>query len=297
MDGEEIPSAPTPKDRPVWQFHVVRILSYACVAFLYALVSFQKQCPSTFLEDMAASYKVPKKDLGIFSSVYFYAYAATQPFAGLFADIIDSAFVVGIAQIVAAIGSIICGLSKSLGVGIFGRLLVGLGCGPTYVSVCRIITNWFKLSQLPLMLGILVSCAGAGGILAAGPTAAFLKHYNWRYAFYGIGAIGVVFSILTLILIRGNPVDKGFKPVNEELAGPATPIPIKQKFVTLWINFKTVVSNGYFWLIAVFSFFSSGPYFDCIGLWGGPYLVDTLQYTKEKKGDTLISYSIGLIIG
>lgn len=296
MDIEK-QSTPETKERPMWQFHVVRILSYACVAFLYALVSFQKQCQSTVAEAMAKTYGVPISELGIFASVYFYPYAATQPFAGLLADIMDPAYVVGIAQLVVAIGSIICGLSKSLGVGIFGRLLVGLGCGPTYVSVCRIITNWFKLSQLPLMLGILVSCAGAGGILAAGPTAKFLKSYDWPIAFYGIGGIGIFFSIITLIFIRGNPVSKGFKPVNEELASTNTQIPIKQKLVTLWINFKTVVSYGYFWLIACFNIFSSGPYFDTAGLWGGPYLVQILGYSKEKKGNTLISYSIGLIIG
>ena len=42
---------------------------------------------------------------------------------------------------------------------------------------------------------------------------------------------------------------------------------------------------------------ASGPYFNIAGYWGGPYLVDVLGYTKKQKGITLISISIGLILG
>ena len=237
METTQVSTTPI-KEQSEWKFQLTRIYTIVCLNVLYALVSFQKQCPSVVAEDMAQAYKVTTKELGVFSSVYFYPYAFTQPFAGLLADVVDPALVVGCSCLVAGAGSIIIGFSKSLGLGIFGRLLVGLGCGPTYVSTCRVITSWFKLSQVPAVYGILVASAGIGGILAAAPLALFIEKAGWQAAFWGIGGIGCIISIIVLLFVRGNPMNKGFKAVNEELASPTTAMPIKQKLTMLWINFK-----------------------------------------------------------
>lgn len=296
MSAEE--GAVTPiKEQSEWKFQLTRVYTILCLNVLYALVSFQKQCPSVVAEDIAATYKCTTKELGVFSSVYFYPYAFTQPFAGLLADVIDPALVVGCSCMVAGIGSIIVGFSRSLALGIFGRILVGLGCGPTYVSTCRVITTWFKPKQVPTIYGILVASAGIGGILAAAPLALFLEKFSWPIAFWGIGGLGCAVSAIVLAFVRGNPMNKGFKAVNEELASPTAPMPVKQKLLLLWVNFKTVVVYGYFWLVTIYNMLASGPYFNIAGYWGGPYLVDVLGYSKKKKGLTLLSISIGLILG
>lgn len=278
-------------------FQLTRLYTYVLPVILYALVTFHKQSTSVLSKDISITYGVDENKLTIFSSIYFYIYACTQPFAGLFADLVDPAIVIGCFSLIAAIGSIICGLSNSLGVGIFGRLLVGLGCGPTYVSTCRVITNWYKLSQLPIMMGILVAASAAGGILAALPLSLFAQKYGWKPAMYGIGGIGCVLSVLVLIFVRGNPITKGFRPVNEQLSSTNEGIPFKEKMKLLWVNFKTVLVYGYFWVVTLFNVASSAPYFNVAGYWGGPYLTSVLGYSPKDKGTTFLSISIGLIIG
>lgn len=295
MEDVETPQEPK-TEKPEWQFQLSRVLVYATVAILYALVSFQRQCPNIVTQNMADTYGVERSELGVFSSIYFYPYGIIQIFAGLLSDVIEPAYVIGVGQLLAAIGAFICGGSKALGVGVFGRFLVGLGCGPTYVAVCRVITGWFKLTQLPTMLGLLVAIGGAGGIVASSPLSKFADKFGWQTAFYGIGGIGAVFSIICIIFVKGNPVSKGFDPVNEELKAPVE-MPLKAKLTQLWSNLLTVISNYNFWLIVVFNVFSSGPYFDISGLWAGQYLVDALGYDSDKKGTTVMSFSIGLIIG
>lgn len=285
------------EEGPGWKFHFTRIYSYICPAILYAFVSFQKQCPAVVAEDMAAAYKVTTTELSIFSSIYFYPYACMQPFAGLLADIIDPAYVIGVSGLVAACGSIICGLSNTIGVGILGRLLVGLGCGPTYVSTVRIITRWFKTKSFPVMLGILVAMSGAGGMLAAGPLSLFIEKFPWRYGFYGIGGIGAFLALLVLIFVRGDPRKKGFLPVNEESAPIMDEEGCADKMKLLWSNIKTVFSVWYFWPITLFNILSSCPYIDIVGYWGGPYLIDIKGMEKKSIGSILIAISIGMVVG
>ena len=295
MEGEEIKSQGKPCSG--WKFQCTRLYSYIALLILYALVSFHKQCTSVLSKKISATYEVEENKISVFSAIYFYPYACTQPFAGLFADLLDPAIVVGVFSCIASVGSIICAASSSLGVGIFGRFLVGLGCGPTYVSTCRVITNWFKLQHLSIYMGILVAVSGLGGILAALPLALFADKYGWKAALYGIGGIGGVLSIFILIFVRGSPTSKGYEPVNSQLATSGEPMPFKEKMVLLWTNFKTVLAYGYFWVITVFNATSSAPYFNVAGYWGGPYLTAVLGYDSKKKGTTLISCSVGVIAG
>ncbi|EAX89160.1 major facilitator superfamily protein [Trichomonas vaginalis G3] len=281
-----------------FKFQITRLYTYSTLVLLYTLVSFHKQCTSVLQKDIAKEYNVEENKITIFSSIYFYLYACSQPFAGLFADLLDPTIIVGVTGCIAAIGSIIIGASKSLAVGIFGRLLVGLGCGPTYVSTCRVITNWFKLEHLPIYMGILVALSGTGGILASLPLVKFANKYGWNAALYGIGGISGILSVFVLFFVRGNPISKGYQPVNDQLTSSSDePSSFKDKMKLLWSNFKTVLSYKYFWVITLFNATSSGPYFDVAAYWGGPYLRDILGYDSDKYGTTMISLSIGVIAG
>lgn len=279
-------------------FHVRRILSFINYSILYAVVFFHRMCPSTLSNDMAADYKVPIKDLGVFSSIYFYPYAILQPFAGLLADTVDPAIVIGICQLIAGIGGLICGFSPNISVGMFGRFLIGLGCGPTYVPITRTIANWFPLSMYAQMCGVALAIAAVGGICAQGPLSSFAKNVGWRYAFYGIGGIDILFSITQLIFVRGDPTTFGYEPVNEDLKKKAEDSnTFKQKLAILWHHFKHVISNPWVWVLNVYTIFCSGPYFDVSGMWAGPYLTDCYGYSSTKVGNSLIALSIGLILG
>ena len=300
-DPAESPPAPEPEPEKKTLhgagFHVRRVFVYICIALLYALVFFQRTCPSIVAASMAEDYGVEKSALGIFSSIFFYPYGLIQPFAGLLSDIVEPAFVIGGSQLLAAVGACICGASNGMGVGCFGRFLVGLGCGPTYVPVCRCILNWFPLRFYPHMVGLLLAIGGVGGIIAQGPLATIAEALGWRAAFYIVGGIGGFLSILCLIFVRGNPTAHGYPPVNKDLATVDVELTCKDRMKLLWQNFKKVVRYKWFWVVVIYCIFSSGPYFDISGLWASPYLQDVFGMDTQKSGDAVISLSIGLIVG
>lgn len=280
----------------IFQFR--RVIIYVIISILYALVSFQRTCPSVVSAEMAKDYGIDKSKLSIFSSIFFYPYGLVQPFAGLLSDIMEPSYVIGIMQIISGVGAIICGFSKNLGTGCVGRFLVGLGCGPTYVAVCRIILAWFPLKYYSIMIGITIAIGGCGSIVSQGPLATLGELIGWRNCFYGIGGLGIVFSILCLIFVRGDPTKLNFEPVNKDLASNAKEeSTLKEKLQILGENFLHVVKYPWFWVVVVYAVFANGPFFDISGMWVSPYLQDVLGYSKTKAGNTSIAISIGLVIG
>jgi sugar phosphate permease len=277
-------------------FQCWRMLTFIVCCIAYMVVYFQRICPSIVAEDMSKAYGVPKTSLSIFSSIYFYPYGVLQPFAGLLADLVpDPCILVGISQICAAVGAFICGASKNLMVGTVGRFLVGLGCCPTYVPICKMITSWFPLKWYSEMLGVLSAVGLTGGAIAQAPLAAYARSAGWRWPFYTVGIVGVVIGLFCLFLLKGHPRGFGFAPVNEE--SPVIKTTIKEKCRSLWENFKLVISKLVFWLVSMFCFFTSGPGFAMSGLWLAPFLQHVFGYTLQESGNISLSTTIGALIG
>ena len=278
-------------------FKVIRFMTLIVLSLIYALVSFQRTCPSIVAEEMADSYNCQKTDLSIFSAIFFYPYGVMQLFAGVLADVVEPSLLIGIAQIIAATGAIICGLSKNIPIGCVGRFLVGLGCGPAYVPECRTIANWYDLKWYPLFTGILSGIGGIGSIVAQGPLAMLNKAVGWRNSFYIIGGCTYFFAIICLIFVRGNPTKYGFENVNKEMDDVKENTSLKEKLIALFKNTITVLKYPWFWLVTLFTIFTHGPYYNVNGLWGGPYLRDVMGFSKQKTGNTLIFLSVGAILG
>lgn len=274
-----------------------RVLVVIITSLAYMMVSFQRQCPTIVAEDMAEAYNCNKTDISTFSSIFFYTYAATQPFAGLLSDIMEPAYIIGGSQIIAAVGALICSFGHDLTVGTIGRLLVGFGCGPTYVSCCRIMANWFDLAHYSFMTGILMIVGMGGGLLSQAPLALLCSIIGWKNAFYLFAGLTLAVALICIIFVRGDPVRAGFEPVNIELTESAAPATLKEKISQLFTNLGMVLKKFVFWVVAAYGIFTNGPYHSVSGMWGAPYLMEVFQMTRQKAGNVLMVMSAGVIVG
>lgn len=291
---EDLSSAPLIEPKNT-KFKVYRMFNYITISTLYALVNIHKLCPAIVASSMADEYKVTLVELGIFSAMYFYPYAIMQPISGVLADMFDSSMVLGLTGLLAAIGSTLCGLSKSLTVGIIGRLMVGIGTGPTYVCCLRIISNWFKADKMPILLGILMAASCLGGIIAGTPLSLFCKKFGWRIAFYTLGGSGSFISLLIIFFTRGSPEKQGFEPVN--IHPPAQQATFGEKMKQLGTSICQVLGYKYFWVIVLFNITNVCPYLNVGGYWGGPFLRDVRGFQGTEQGNILMFISIGLFFG
>lgn len=287
-----------PDQKPLdTRFKIHRFFIFVLLLLSYAMVLFDRNCPSIVAEDIAKDYHVDKDRIGIFTSIYYYTYAVLQPFAGLFADVTEPGYIITGSQFFAAIGTIICGVSKNITIGSLGRCLVGLGCGPTYVCVCRCLVNWYKLENYAIVLGVLHSLGSIGYLIAQFPLAWLSELIGWRWSFLSLGFVGIGIAVLDLIFTRGNPVAFGYEPINQTLSQNAAEIPVKAKFFKLIRNFKTVCMHCSYWLCVLYSFLTNGPFYDMNGMWASQYLIDIYSMSEKTAGLIMTSMTVGSIIG
>ena len=276
-------------------FYVRNVSSMIILALCYVMCSFQKMCPSIVSNDMAADYGVGVADLNIFTPIYWYSYGVIQIFAGLLADTFEPAYLIFVSMGLAGIGSIIIGASKSLSLGIFARLIIGLGCGPVYVTITRYNANWFNLKWYGIMEGVFLAIGCVGGILAQTPLAAMCDSVGWRNAFYIIGGATLFFALLCILFVRGSPTKFGYRHVNKEMEDVVEKKSFLERLIQLKDNLIIVIKYPWYWIPCMFIVLSVPPYYCNAGMWASSYFKEVFGMSNTQSGSFLTACTCGVL--
>lgn len=259
----------------------------------YLFVYFHRNTTAVLADQMSNDLNTPKTSLGILSSMYYWPYGLMQPFIGSLADIIEPGYMIGMANIIMAIGSLICGLSNSLVLCCFGRLLVGLGASSVFVPTNKIAANWFTAKQYRYFAGALIGLGGCGSLLSQKPLSMLGDVVGWRWCFLGVAVISFLTTFFAFFFVRGHP-----KTLHYYSDNPLpTKVPAKHLFIQLFANMKQMVLIPDFWYLAMFMFFAPGVFMDVISMWGVPFLEDVYGYGPQDSSFIAMSLSVAIVVG
>ncbi len=290
-----------------------RWLLFAILALAYGFVYFHRNCLSVVADDLAREFHVAAGTLGVFSSIYFYCYAAMQFPAGLLSDSVGPRRTVTFSLLLALLGTVVFVLAPGIKVAMVARAMVGLGVSMVFIPTMKILAQWFRPREFAFMSG-LMQAAGGVGILGATSLLGWLAtQTGWRASFGIIAASTLLLVVAAWWIVRDRPADKGW-PSIAEIDGRETAIPpgtgamkpsgtaadgggLAAPKVSLWRGVRTVVAQKYFWPVAVWFFFDCGIFFGFGSLWAGPYLTHVYGMSKIEAAGILSTIAWGMVLG
>jgi sugar phosphate permease len=216
--------------------------------------------------------------------------------AGLLSDSLGPRKSVTFFLIIASAGSIIFGFAPTIKIAFLGRVLVGLGVSMVFIPTMKILSRWFHPHEFAFMTGILNAIGGIGVLAATWLLALMTLFFGWRISFELIGCCTFIIVVLVWFIVRDRPEDKGWPSLGElgkekgKVSGLVKQIPLLQ-------GVRRVISEKYFWPVAIWFFFDCGIFFGFGALWGGPYLMDVYSMTRAQAGTVLSMIAWGMIIG
>lgn len=278
-----------------------KVLKYRWFIFIvlslaYFFVYFHRLSLSVVANDLAKDFQATASLLGLLGSIYFYCYAVMQLPAGLLSDSLGPRKTVTFFLLLAAAGSILFGFAPTIELAFVGRILVGFGVSMVFIPTMKILSQWFRVREFALMAGILNAVGGIGVLAATWLLSIMAAGFGWRLSFEIIGACTFFIVALVWLVVRDKPEDKGWSSIAEidyKSNKPSTP----SRQIPLLEGARLVVSEKYFWPVALWFFFNCGVFFGFGGLWGGPYLMHVYGMTKAEAGMVLSMIAWGMIIG
>ncbi|MFC1885908.1 MFS transporter [Thermodesulfobacteriota bacterium] len=273
-----------------------RWLIFLTLSFAYFFVYFHRLSMSVVADDLVKDFQTTASVMGMLGSIYFYCYAVMQFPAGLLSDSIGPRKTVAFFLLIASAGSILFGFAPTIEVAFISRIMVGLGVSMVFIPTMKILSQWFRAHEFAFMTGILTAIGGLGVLGATWLLAILTVWLGWRLTFQIIGGLTFVILILNWFIVRDRPSDKGWPSILEldQQTDGASPAPQR---ISLLQGAHRVVSEKYFWPVAIWFFFDCGLFFAFGGLWGGPYLIHVYKMTKAEAGAVLSMIAWGMIIG
>jgi sugar phosphate permease len=269
-----------------------RAYGYAICASIflsYLLVYFHRVSPSVLALDMQRAFGVEATLLGALGSAYFYAYAVMQLPVGILVDSWGARKTVSSFLLLAAVGSLLMGVTRSIGIAIAGRLLVGIGVSAVFVSNFKLLAEWFRPRQMAILGGLFMTVGGIGVFSASIPLAALSNRLGWNWTLVSVGILTVAMSALVFIVVRNRPSEKGLPGISG-LQGSS-------KAGSRFAGFLTVLRSIRFWPLALWAGLNNGVAFAIGSMWSVPYLQHVYGMNKARASRYQAMFGAALIVG
>jgi EmrB/QacA subfamily drug resistance transporter len=150
---------------------------------------------STALPTLAAAFRIPPIDLKLVLTSYILVQAVIVPASGWAADRWGARRIFMAAMATFLLGSVLCGLSRSLGELVLFRILQGAGAAMIMPVGRIIVVGQSSRAQLVKAMALLTTPAMVGPIIGPPLTGLILQIASWPWIFYinlPVGILGMV---------------------------------------------------------------------------------------------------------
>ncbi|MEN1761492.1 MFS transporter [Anoxynatronum sibiricum] len=271
-----------------------RWVVWGVLILAYLVVFFHRLALGVVRDDLTLAFGINATTFSNLGATYFYAYTLMQIPSGILADSLGARKTVTYGTLMAACGSLLFGLSPSIGWAFAGRLLVGIGVSVVLIAILKILSQWFPEDQFATMSGLTAFMGNVGGMLAQTPLALMVVWFTWRSTFAGIGIASLFIALLCYVLVRNTPQEMGLPAVGIS-SSTAHSRPISREALSRGL--AAAMKNpgtwpGFFVFMGMF-----GTYVAMTGAWGNSYLREVFGFSATKASNHLMLAILGHALG
>lgn len=213
--------------------------------------------------DATERFHISAALLSSLAVVQLIVYAGLQIPVGVVLDRLGPRALITGGAALMVIGQVTMAFSPNIAVAIVGRILVGAGDAMTFISVLRLLSNWFAGRTLPFVSQMLGTLGTIGQVLSAIPLSLILHSAGWSTAFLIAAGVSTLALLAVLAVVRN-----GVPPTTRsiELPGSRPPVLVQLRDslarpgtrLGFWSHFVTQSSGTVFSLLWGFPFLSVG---------------------------------------
>lgn len=273
-------------DNTVSSYKSWLVVFSAALFFFYEFI--QMHMFNAISHDLMQDFKMNATMLGYVSASYFYADVLFLIPAGMLLDRLSTRKIILTAMLICVVSTALFARSTSILVVALCHFAAGIGNAFCFLSCIRLASRWFSSKRMALIVGLIVTMAMLGGIVAQTPMAWLTHQIGWRHALMATAALGSFIIIIVWFFVQDYPENKA-QIFNSELQ--------KLKSLGVWNSMRLVLRNPQNWFAGFYTSFMNLPLMLLGGLWGNLYLT-TVHHINEMQASYITSMLFfGTIIG
>jgi sugar phosphate permease len=266
------------------QTSIFRWVIFASVLFTYVLMSSQRTAPGLITDQIMVDFQVTATTIGLLTSIQFFVYTGLQIPMGIMADRFGPNFFLICGALLTGLGTILYSLGTHEVVLFVARVLTGTGDATIWVNMVLILGQWFNAKEFTKLIGVTAMMGSLGFLVATVPFSLFIDIVGWREAFFSVGLLLCLCSILLYFVLLKKPKQTFF--IKKEKDREKT-----------WALVCRIFSSRQAWALFLCHFGIVGTYVGFISSWGVPYGMTVYGMTRSDASQLIMIGLIGALIG
>ena len=253
----------------------------------FFLSQFYRASNAVIANDLVVDLALDTRGLGTISAAFFYAFALTQIPISIFLDRIGPRKMMTGLSLLGIAGALIFSCAHSIGPGLVGRTLLGMGMACNLMGTLKLLTVWFGPATFATLSGVIFSIGTLGNMAAATPLVLLVNAMGWRQTFMVIAGVNLLLVLILYVVVRDTPPDRPTTSPQELFPD------VRRAFSGLALLLK----KREYWIISLASLVSYGVYGAFQTLWAGPYLMEAMGQSVMNAGHLILLMNLGAISG
>ncbi len=182
-------------------------LVYGAGVLAYAVAIINRSSLSALGPTAQEHFSIDATTLAAFAVIQLLVYAGMQIPVGVLLDRFGSTVLIISGGVLMAGGQLVMAAVSDVTLVILARVLVGVGDACTFISVMRLLPEWFSVRQLPTVSQWTGFIGQVGQLVSVTPLALAVGAFGWFAGFSGIVAVCLLVAILGALVLRDKPGD------------------------------------------------------------------------------------------
>jgi len=280
----------SPSIRPAHPPSSVAWAIWGLGAALYFIGFYQRVSPAVITSELTDAFALTAAGLGNLSAFYFYSYVAMQIPTGILADKLGPRRLLTAGAIVAGIGTAVFAMASDVSIANLGRLLIGGSVGVAFVAMLKLASHWMPPRQFALTSGIALAVGVFGAVSAGAPLRLLVNEFGWRNVMWMSAALTLLLAVVTWLMVRDDPADRGYKSYVEHGHEPTAETRIFDGLKEA-LRYRNVV------LLFFIPGAASSLVLTFAGLWGVPFLTTHYALTQTNAAGLCSAMMVAWAVG
>ena len=257
----------------------------AALFFFYEFI--QMGMFNSISQELMRDFSINAGQLGFLSATYFYADVIFLLFAGILVDRISIRVIILSAMVMVVLATILFACSHSLQLAAFSHFVSGIGNAFCFLSCIKLATRWFSSQRLAFVIGIIITVAMLGGVVAQTPFTLLAQALGWRGAVLANAGLGIVITFIIYAFVRDYPKQQTPEVTAEKRLASSS---IKKSILSVLLNKQNGLGGIYTCLLNL-------PIILLGELWGIMYLTQVHHLLKTQASLVATMIFVGTILG
>lgn len=257
-------------------------------SFLFFFIFMQLNMFNAINPGLIKDFGITAAQLGNLSANYFYANVIFLFPAGIILDRISTRKIILLSMLVSVVCTFGFAAATELWQAEICRFVTGVAGSFCLLSNVRLASRWFEAHRMALIIGLIVTLAMVGGVIAQTPLTLLVDHLGWRSTLNFDGLFGILIFMVMYIFIRDYPPHYHGLFQEQQL--------LLHQF-GFWRSLWKTLKNPQNWLGGIYTSLMNLPLVLLGALWGSLYLIQVRGLDRASASVVISMLFLGTIVG